>query len=289
MTTVMSQGDAGAANIDEYVARTIHGSQTQVLLAINLSRIGESTPRGCFEDIEDANVDECVAAVARHSNHIRAIAVNSSHHACGLTDPREILRRGILAATETSQPLLYGMRRPEDWPLDEQLALLRPGDIVTYCFRRTPHCIVNDGRVLACVKDARQRGVLFDIGHGMGSFSFDIAEAAISDGFAPDTISTDLQVRHQGTVPQHDLPLVMSRLRAAGMPAAEIFTAVTTTPAGILNVDGETGLLSPGSRADLLVLDSLPNQTLYDVMGQSRVGTLWTPQLTIAAGRPVPP
>ena len=288
VTTVMSQGDAGAANIDEYIAKTIQTSKVQVLLAINLSRVGESMSRGCFERIEDANVAECVGAVTRHRDHIRAIAVNTSHHACGTTDPREVVRRGILAANETSLPLLFGMRRPEDWPLDEQLALLRSGDIVTYCFRHKPHCIVNDGRLLTCVSDARQRGVQFDIGHGMGSFNFDVAETAISDGFEPDTISTDLQFGHQGAVPQHDLPLVMSKLHAAGMSAAAIFAAVTSTPASTLNVDSKSGRLSTGRRADLLVLDFLPNQTLYDVTGQSRIGTRWTPHLTILAGREVP-
>ena len=288
VTTVMSQGDTGAANIDEYVGRTINKSSARVLLAINLSRVGESTSRGCFEELQDADVDECVAAVAWHRDHVRAIAVNTSHHACGSTSPHEILRRGITTAEETGLPILYGMRRPEDWPLEEQLALLRPGDIVTYCFRREPHCIVHDGRVLPCVMDARNRGILFDIGHGMGSFNFDVAESAISDGFAPDTISTDLQTNHLGATPQHDLPLVMSKLHAAGMPSEDIFAAVTSTPASLLNVESESGRLSPGRRADLLVLDQLPNQTLYDVTGQSRAGTLWTARLTMLAGQLVP-
>lgn len=288
VTTVMSQGDAGAANIDEYVGRTINKSKARVLLAINLSRVGESTSRGCFEELEAADVDECVAAVARHRNHVRAIAVNTSHHACGSTSPHEILKRGITAAEETGLPILYGMRRPEDWPLKEQLALLRPGDIVTYCFRREPHCIINDGQVLNCVRVARNRGILFDIGHGMGSFNFNVSESAISDGFAPDTISTDLQTSHLGATPQHDLPLVMSKLNAAGMPSEDIFAAVTSTPARLLNVESESGILSPGRQADLVVLDSLPNQTLYDVTGQSRTGTLWTPRLTMLAGKVVP-
>jgi dihydroorotase len=288
VTTVMSQGDAGAANIDEYVSRTINKSMARILLAINLSRVGESTSRGCFEEVEDADVDECVAAVARHRDHVRAIAVNTSHHACGSTSPHETLRRGITAAEETGLPILYGMRRPEDWPLEEQLALLRPGDIVTYCFRREPHCIVHDGQVLDCVRVARNRDIQFDIGHGMGSFNFDVAESAISAGFAPDTISTDLQTDHLGATPQHDLPLVMAKLHAAGMPSTDIFAAVTSTPARLLNVESESGLLSPGRRADLLVLDQLPNQTLYDVTGQSRTGTLWTPRLTMLAGQVVP-
>jgi dihydroorotase len=124
VTTVMSQGDAGADNVDGYVERTVRSSRTRVLLAINLSRVGESTERGCFENPDDADVSACVDAVARHPDVVRAVSVNASHHACGSTDPREILRRGLLVADETKLPLLYGMRRPEDWPLAEQLDVL---------------------------------------------------------------------------------------------------------------------------------------------------------------------
>jgi dihydroorotase len=284
VTTVMSQGDAGAANINRYVEKTICRSRVRVVLAINLSRNGEASEGGCLENLDDANVGECVDAVARHQAHVRAIAVNTSHHACGETDPREVLRRGILAAQETSLPILYGMRRPEDWPLDEQLALLRAGDIVTYCFRREPHCIVQNERVLDCVREARRRGILFDVGHGMGSFSFDVAEAAINDGSPPDTISTDLQSNHVGSIPQHDLPLTMSKLLAAGMAEADIFAAVSSTPAGLLGIDADTGAIMRGRPADLVVLQSQADQVLCDVHGQARRGVLWTPQLVVRNG-----
>lgn len=284
VTAVMSQGDAGADNIDQYVESTIRRSQTKVLLAINLSRIGESTTSGCLEELDDADVQACVNAVARHREHIRAIAVNTSHHACGDTDPREVLRRGLQAAEETALPILYGMRRPEDWPLDKQLARLRAGDIVTYCFRREPHCIVQHGRVIDCVKEARQRGVLFDIGHGMGSFSFDVAETAIADRFLPDTISTDLQRGHLETQPHHDLPLTMSKLLAAGMAEPDIFRAVTETPAQTLGINDESGAIAAGRQADLVVLESLPERRLHDVYTQTRRGAVWTPRLVICSG-----
>lgn len=284
VTAVMSQGDAGAANIDSYVEKTIRRSRVRVILAINLSRIGEATQRGCLEDLDDANVEQCVDAVTRHREHVRAVAVNTSHHACGTTDPREVLRRGIVAAEETGLPILYGMRRPEDWPLDEQLALLRAGDIVTYCFRREPHCIVQNDRVLACVHEARRRGILFDVGHGMGSFSFDVSEAAINDGFSPDTISTDLQSNHLGTIPQHDLPLTMSKLCAAGMAEADIFAAVSSTPARVLGIDADSGAIMRGRSADLVVLQPQADQLLDDAHGQARQGILWTPQLVVRNG-----
>ncbi len=276
VTTVMSQGDAGADNVDDYVERTVRSSRTKVLLAINLSRVGESTERGCFENPDDADVSACIDAVARHPEVIRAVCVNTSHHACGSTDPREMLRRGLLVAEETGLPLLYGMRRPEDWPLVEQLEWLRAGDIVTYCFRREPHCIVESGRVLDCVQEARRRGVLFDVGHGTASFSFDVAEAAIRDGFLPDTISTDLQARHLQFSPRHSLPLVMSKLLAAGMSESDIFRAVTATPARLIGLADSIGCLQAGASADLVVLKQLPTEQLHDAHGQSRSGHAWT-------------
>lgn len=288
-TTVLSQGDAGADGCESFVRETIERSQTQIILAINLSATGEAGPGGCFERIETVNVAACVSAIESHRKHIWGIAVNTSHRCCGQTDPREVLRRGLLAAEATGLPILYGMRRPEDWPLREQLELMRPGDVVTYCFRSTPHCIVERGRVLPTVREARNRGVLFDVGHGCGSFDFNVAEAAMLDGFPPDTISTDLQRGHIGQNPIHDLPLVMSKLRSIGMSERDIFAAVTSRPARTLGQLDEIGLLAVGSRADLCLLQWHDNgKPLVDVHGQSRSGGRWETIATLRGGRIVP-
>ncbi len=285
-TTVLSQGDAGAGNFEAYIRETIERSQTQIKVAINLSSAGETGPGGCFEQLDLIDVPACVSAIQQFRWHIWGIAVNVSHICCGQTDPREVLRRGLQVAEETGLPLLYGMRRPEDWPLEHQLRELRPGDVVTYCFRRTPHCIVHEGRVIDAVVAARERGILFDVGHGRGSFDFNTAEAALQDGFAPDTISTDLQRGHVGQVPIHDLPLVMSKLRAAGMPELETFRAVTSRPAQILGLENEIGSLRVGTRADLtLLLWHEQSEPLVDVHGNARAGGHWEATATICAGR----
>ncbi len=285
-TTVLSQGDAGASNLETYIRETIEQSQTQIVLAINLSSAGEAGPGGCFERLELVDVAACVAAIERFRSHIWGIAVNVSHHCCGQTDSREVFRRGLLVAEQTELPLLYGMRRPDDWPLEQQLRELRPGDVVTYCYRRTPHCIVQDGQVLDCVREARERGILFDVGHGRGSFDFNTAEAALRDGFAPDTISTDLQRGHVGQIPIHDLPLVMSKLRAVGMLERDIFQAVTSRPAQILGRDQEIGSLRVGSRADLVLLRwNEQSEPLVDVHGNVRSGRRWEAIATIRAGQ----
>jgi dihydroorotase len=289
-TTAVSQGDAGAGTCDSYVRETIERSKTHVMLAINLSSAGESGPGGCFESLDLIDVAACVSAVERFRKHIWAIAINTSRNCCGETDPHEVMRRGLRAAEETGLPILYGMRSPDDWPKDEQLTLLRRGDVVTYCFRSEPHGVVERGGVHRAVRAARDRGVLFDIGHGRASFDFNVAETAIRDGFAPDTISTDLQRGHIGQAPVHDLPLVMSKLLAAGMPERDVFAAVTSNPARVLGAAHEIGSLTVGGRADLVALRwSDRGQPLVDVNGQMRSGGRWEAIATIRAGRVIVP
>lgn len=286
VTTVLSQGDAGASNSPAYVSETIRPSKIRVLMAMNLSRVGESAEAGCFENLDDADVDACVAAIEACGDHVWGIAVNASQNACGRTDPREVFRRGLEAARQAGLPLLYGMRRPEDWPFDQQMRQLRPGDVVTYCFRRRPHCIIENGRVHPAIREARQRGILFDIGHGTASFDFEVAEAAIAAGFLPDTISTDLQRKHLSMTTTHDLPLVMSKLRAAGMSEAHVFAAVTSRPANILGRESEIGSLVPGSCADLTVLNwHASGNALVDCQGTKRLGGCWTPVLAVRHGK----
>ena len=284
-TTVLSQGDAGAGNWPDYRDRVIGASRTRVRLAIHLSRRGESEPDRPYGSLADADVDACVAAIEDGGTDIWGIAVNTGP-SIGM-DPHPVLDRALQAAGRTGRPLLFGTRMDPDWPLDEQLPLLRAGDVVTYCFNPLPEGLVRDGRVRPCVHEARTRGVLFDIGHGMASFSFPVAEAAIGEGFWPDTISSDQYHRHVGSRPQHDLALTVSKLIAAGMPEREAFRRATLRPAEILGLDGEVGSLRPGTCADVAVLERAAGGdavTLRDVDGVERHGVRWVPSLTVRAG-----
>ncbi len=286
-TLAGSQGDAGALTVDQYAAEVISPAHLKIKLAINLSQVGESMETPCFSDHGWIDIKTCIEAVDRHRDIIWAIAVNASHHACPELDPVELVDAGLKVANETGLPILYGMRRPEDWALADQLAMLRKGDVVTYCFRKSPHCIVSNNRVLECVLDARKRGVLFDVGHGCSSFDFDVAETAVGCGFLPDTISTDLQVEHFRQQIRHDLPLVMSKLRAVGMLESDIFRAVTVTPAKLV---GETdrGQLTAGSIADLTMLkESKSEEELIDTSGNTRLGKVWTATQAFVHGKAV--
>ena len=290
-TTVLSQGDAGAGNWPTYREHTIERARSRVRLAINLAAQGESWPdRGSLSDLGAADVHACVAAVESGSDLIWGIAVNVGPGGSGDTDPRELLRRALLAAERTGRPLLYGPRRRPDWSWDQQLELLRAGDVVTYCFSGIGETILDDGRVRSSVRGAQARGVLFDLGHGAASFDFRVAETAIGAGFLPDSISTDTYRRHVGVSPPHDLPLTASKLVAAGMVEADVWPRVTSRPAAYLGLADEIGRLAPGACADLVVLEWRPPPAwLEDTAGNWRPGGWWAPVATVRAGGLVPP
>ena len=287
-TTVLSQGDAGANNWLRYRERVIDNAKTRVRLALNLAASGESNLGPSLEAMEEADVDACVEAIRSGGSLIWGVSINVAEAVCGRTDPREMLRRAIDVAEQTDRPLLVGTRHAEDWPLEDFLEHLRSGDVVTYCFHGLIDAIVQEGRVLECVWEARERGILFDTGHGMGSFDFDIAEAAIQCGFLPDTVSTDQYRRHIGSNPQHDLPLTISKLVAAGMRDIDIWSRVTQRPAEVLGLDGEVGSLRVGSCADIVVLEESGTAIeLIDVNGSPRMGTVWEAALVVRNGEVV--
>ncbi len=285
VTTVMSQGDSGADNWPVYRDETIATSRTRVQLALNLSKFGEPPGGPCFRDANCIDADACARAIADSGGSIWGISINLSRESCAL-DPQWILQRGLEIAVSARKPLLVGLRNPSDWPIRDQLDLLRPGDVVTYLFRDGEWSIVdNDGHIRPEVRAARERGVLFDACHGMQSFSFRIAEAAIADGFLPDTISTDQYNRHIGSDPPHDLPRTMSKLRAAGMTEHDVFARVSARPAAILGLPDEIGSLAPGSCADLTALTQRDSAApLIDCRGERRPGPCWEAVLVVRAG-----
>jgi dihydroorotase len=287
VTTVLSQGDAGAIDWAAYVDATIRPSRTRILMALNLSARGESQVGPALEDPADVDAAKCARAVLADRTRIWGIAVNTSRAVTGTNDPRIVLDLAIEAAEEAGVPLLFGSRRETDVPLDEQLALLRAGDVVTYCFSGTPENLLDDrtGEVRESVRSARERGVIFDIGHGMLSYDYRIAVAAIAQGFPPDTISTDQYRRHTGSAPQHDLPRTISKVIASGMRELDAFAAATARPAAILGLSSEIGSLRPGMSADLCALRWNPDAAaLVDTEGATRSGGCWEPAFVVRAG-----
>jgi dihydroorotase len=157
-------------------------------------------------------------------------------------------------------------------PLKEILSELAPGDIVTHCYTGSPHGMASDGRLVPDVHSARRRGVRFDVGHGFGSFDYEVAERAVGEGLWPDTISTDLHsLSAQG--PAIDLPTTMSKFLSMGMPLNDVIEATTTRPAEILGRSGTIGSLEIGRVADVAVLRLESGEFGFrDAFGHERTG-----------------
>ncbi|MBN1834390.1 MAG: amidohydrolase family protein, partial [Spirochaetales bacterium] len=128
---------------------------------------------------------------------------------------------------------------------------LRPGDIATHCYRGPVPWVDAEGRLYGYLTAARQRGVRFDLGHGEGSLVFRNAVPAVQQGFYPDSISTDLHVLSMNTF-MMDLPTVMSKCLAMGMPLPEVISRSTAVPARMIG-HPELGQLAPGAIADIAV------------------------------------
>lgn len=137
---------------------------------------------------------------------------------------------------------------------DEVMAAMKPGDVVTHMYNQhTLGIIDGQGKVKASVREARQRGVLFDVGHGLGSFNLAAAKKAIGDGFLPDTISTDIyNLNING--PVYDMPVTMSKMLHLGLGVDDILRATTSAPARVVNRVPMLGTLQIGAPADVALL-----------------------------------
>jgi dihydroorotase len=136
---------------------------------------------------------------------------------------------------------------------DQVMELMHPGDIVTHCFNAHTLGILENGRIRRSVLEARARGVYFDIGHGLGSFNFEVARKALDAGFLPDAISTDLyNLNVDG--PVYDMPTTMSKMLHLGMSFDEVLERSTATPAKIIDRVPDLGTLTVGGPADIALL-----------------------------------
>jgi dihydroorotase len=287
-TTVLSQGDAGARNVDQYIEETINGYRPRIKLALNFCAEGESNPDGRFFSIDEASIEECVAVIGRSSSDVWGISLNIALIRGEGIDPMEVMRRGMVAAEESGVPVLFGATKNTAVPLADQLALLRSGDLLTYCFFSGDGSLVKDGRVLDCVWEARERGVLFDVGDGATAFGFEAAEVAISEGLLPDTISTDYYRHHLENEVDHDMSHVVSKLMAVGMTGEQCWRRVTSMPAQVLGLGDVIGRLEAGAAADFCVVRAGDEPVaMKDGPGETRMGVRWEPVMTVLAGEVV--
>jgi dihydroorotase len=281
VTTLLDTGTAGALTYPTFHRFVMPQAREEIFALLNISMIGciQGHPdvppfMGDLNDARHAHVPSAVACIEQYRDRILGTKVRLTAGLANesLENEQAGLHGAIEAAARTELPCMIHHVRSQI-PLEEVLARMRPGDIYTHLYHPG-----SDGgfpgadhQPLAVMLRARERGVIFDVGHGVGAFSWEVAEPACQQhGFWPDTISTDLH-RFNLNGPVFDLPTTMSKFLHLGMPLREIVRATTATPARAMGLAGRLGSLRPGRPADITLLRLETGRwELRDVCGERR-------------------
>jgi len=272
-TTVLDAGSTGELNFMGFRKYVIDTSKTRILALLNIESLGMvefartnqkwhqliTGQDGMFINVEGS----CEVI---NQNREVVVGLKWAHHGIeGLALARKAADKAgcIVMAENHHQP--------------ECLKHLKKGDVVTHLFhglRMEQHdgLLDVDGKVQPEFFEAKKRGIMFDLGHGARSFTWEVAEKGLSQGIKPDTLGTDLHVQNLGG-PVFDLPTTMSKLLLLGMSLDEVIEASTFTPAKALGKHDQIGTLKVGARADVAVIKLQRGKFGYvDSKEEGRIG-----------------
>ena len=286
VTTAIDAGTSGSDSFDGFRRLVIDRSRTRVLAFLNISRIGLIGQAGELVDKRMIDVPAALRVAKAHADVIVGIKVRCSESYSGPND-LEAVAAARSVADQIGKPLMIHVGNPFS-PMEKILELTRPRDIVTHAFRRAGGggVIGSDGHVSNYIRRASERGILFDVGHGSGSFSFAATEAALKEKFLPATISSDIHA-YSALGPVFDLPTTMTKFLHLGLTLEKVIELTTVAPARAIDKIGEMGSLKPGSQADVAVFDLVQgNFSLVDSQGDIRKATQkLVPVLSLRQGR----
>ena len=294
-TTAVSAGDAGASTFATYRRYATAQSRTRIFAFVHIANIGLSAfPVGELFNIDFAQTEVAAKALAENSEFAIGIKVRMSQNVIarhGIEPLKRAIRACELAGTNGRVMChIGGVETVELMTLI--LQTLRPGDILTHCYSGAPNDdgkftnIVQDGKLLPAALDAKKRGVLFDVGHGGGSFDYTVAEAAIAQGCPPDTLSSDIHVYSGNSAGQPYLTNVMSKFLNMGFSMEQVVTMATANPARVINRIPKHGTLQVGAPADATLLEVVNGPVEFvDTRSNKRQGTVFIkPTNTVIAG-----
>ena len=289
-TTFLDTGSAGCSNFPGLRRYVIEPAATRILALVHIGRSGLTSNLGELRDPRYLSVDGTVATIEANPDVAVGVKIRYSDNVVGTgRQARAALAAALEAAEQTGTWLMVHVARTPE-AFDDLLAKLRPGDVITHAYSGHPGALVHHQthELAGGARAAREHGVLFDIGHGQGSFGWQAAAVALDSGFPPDFISTDL---HRGNIegPVYDFPLTLTKFWHLGMALPDIVRRSTLAPARRLGL--QVGTLAVGAEADIAVLEVVEAPVeLTDSYGVTRQ---WDRRLrasaTIRAGRRLDP
>lgn len=283
VTTMLDTGTAGSLTYPTFERFVMPQAKEEVYALLNISMIGciQGHPdfppyMGDLNDGRHAHAPSAVACAKQHPERIVGMKVRLTSGLANFDEKNEWAGfHGVFEAADQLQQPLMIHHIASKIPTTKVLDALRPGDTLTHVYHpRDDHGFDERGKPFEALLAARARGVIFDVGHGVGAFAWRVAEPACREfGFWPDTISTDI---HQFNLhgPVYDMPTTMSKFLYLGMPLEKVIQASTSAPAAAMRLNNRLGVLQPGYQADVVLLEQQTgNFPLTDVEHQTRYGT----------------
>ncbi|HKY08319.1 MAG TPA: amidohydrolase/deacetylase family metallohydrolase [Candidatus Binatia bacterium] len=283
VTTTMDAGSAGPVNFLGFRKLVFEQSKTRMLGFIALAQHGVLNTPGELLNLGFADPDGAAETVG--NNRDIGIGIKLRLHKKSIGDnSREALRLAIKAGEATKTPIMVHVGDTAIG-MDEIADTLRCGDVITHCYTpQRPSIIDEKGKLLPLVRRAKERGVIFDVGHAGGHFDFNLVERAMGDGLTPDIISSDLHGRlaQPGFGVVGDLPMTLTKFLPLGLTLEQIIANCTINPARAIGWQDRIGSLEVGREADIAVLQVLDDPVaLRDSLGaeklhRQRIAAKWT-------------
>jgi dihydroorotase len=293
-TTMVSAGDAGANNFAAFRRYTVAQTRTRLYAFVHIANIGLAAfPVPELYNIDFAQVEAAAKTVAENSDIVIGVKVRMSENVIA-KNGIEPLRRAVQACEMAGGGAkimchIGGVETPK--LMSDILDLLRPGDVLTHAYSGAPNIggaftnIVQDGKLLPAALAAKQRGVIFDVGHGGGSFDYTIAEAAMAAGAGPDTISSDIHVFSGNTPGMPYLTWVMSKFLNLGFSLEQVIAMATVAPAKVIGKTPKLGTLQLGAPGDVSVLELIEGPVEFvDTRKNTRQGNVQLKPSTVVIG-----
>jgi dihydroorotase len=283
VTTTMDAGSSGPVNFLGFRKLVYEQSKTRMLGFIALAQHGVLNTPGELLNLGFADSEGAAETVGNNRDIGVGIKLRLHKKSIG-ENSREALRLALKAGEATRTPIMVHVGDTAIG-MDEIAETLRPGDIITHCYTpQRPSIIDNAGKVLPEVRRAKERGVIFDVGHAGGHFDFTLVERAMGDGVLPDIISSDLHSRlaQPGFGVVGDLPTTMTKFLQLGLSLEQIIANCTVNAARAVGWHDRIGSLEVGREADMAVLQLIDEPTkLRDSVGgerlhQQRIAARWT-------------